>query len=136
MNVDPDDVDIHRFERFVIAGGQALDGDNPAHALELVDAAVRLWRRVALHAVAVYAARVGRPDEAARLRGGAAVSAPLWPLFERRYGELVGVRSANSVSRSRPRWRRVPFSTSAVSVRSPRPSWRSDELTSLEAHLS
>ncbi len=32
---------------------------------------------------------VGR-IEAARVRGAASVLAPMWPLFERRYGELVG----------------------------------------------
>jgi tetratricopeptide (TPR) repeat protein len=45
---------------------------------------------VALHAVAVHAALAGRPLEAARVRGAASVLTPTWPLFERRYGELVG----------------------------------------------
>ena len=45
---------------------------------------------VALHAVAVHAALIGRPLEAARVRGAASVLAPMWPLFDRRYGELVG----------------------------------------------
>ena len=45
---------------------------------------------VALHAVAVYAALARRPIQAARVRGAASVLTPMWPLFERRYGELAG----------------------------------------------
>ena len=44
LDLDPDDVDAHRFERLVVAAGQAIDGDEPARALELTDAAIDLWR--------------------------------------------------------------------------------------------
>jgi hypothetical protein len=44
---------------------------------------------IALHAVSVHARLSGRPERGARISGAAQVLAPRWPLFERRYGELL-----------------------------------------------
>jgi predicted ATPase/DNA-binding SARP family transcriptional activator len=54
---------------------------------------------VALHAVSVHARLSEMPERAARLSGAAQVLAPRWPLFERRYGELLAsVPDASDVS--------------------------------------
>ena len=66
LDVDPDDVDVHRFERLVVAARQAIEGDEPARSLELVDAAIDLWRGRPLEDLAdgaVRAGHVARLDE-------------------------------------------------------------------------
>ncbi len=66
LDVDPDDVDVHRFERLGVAARQAIDGDEPARSLELVDAAINLWRGRPLEDLAdgaVRAGQVARLDE-------------------------------------------------------------------------
>ena len=59
LDIDPDDVDLHRFERLVGAARQAVDGDEPARSLELVDAAIDLWRGRPLEDLADGAIRAG-----------------------------------------------------------------------------
>ncbi|OMI37867.1 winged helix family transcriptional regulator [Streptomyces sparsogenes DSM 40356] len=45
---DPDDVDLHRFERLVTAGSAALEDGDPAKAAAVLDDALALWRGPAL----------------------------------------------------------------------------------------
>ncbi|WP_422769042.1 AfsR/SARP family transcriptional regulator [Plantactinospora sp. WMMC1484] len=42
--VDPEDVDLHRFTRLVAEGRRALAGGDRRHGVELLGAALRLWR--------------------------------------------------------------------------------------------
>ncbi|MGI5151242.1 AfsR/SARP family transcriptional regulator [Plantactinospora sp. CA-294935] len=42
--VDPEDVDLHRFTRLVADGQRVLAGGDRRHAVELLRAALRLWR--------------------------------------------------------------------------------------------
>ncbi|MCB1006425.1 MAG: hypothetical protein KDB35_19730, partial [Acidimicrobiales bacterium] len=71
-------------------------GDLEASASLLRDAA-RLARRthnllqlgIALQTLAVHAAVAGDDDRAARIWGAATAVVPVWPMFERRYGELL-----------------------------------------------
>jgi predicted ATPase/DNA-binding SARP family transcriptional activator/tetratricopeptide (TPR) repeat protein len=44
LGVEPDDVDAHRFERLWLDGSAALRDGAPAHASELLHAALALWR--------------------------------------------------------------------------------------------
>ncbi|MFI0767026.1 ATP-binding protein [Streptomyces sp. NPDC021218] len=48
LSADPDDVDLHRFERLAEEGGHALADGDPAKAVDLLDAALALWRGPAL----------------------------------------------------------------------------------------
>ncbi|WP_455357416.1 AfsR/SARP family transcriptional regulator [Streptomyces sp. SYSU K217416] len=48
LAADPDDVDLHRFERLAGEGAQALDGGDAAKAVALFDDALALWRGPAL----------------------------------------------------------------------------------------
>ncbi|MER6145896.1 BTAD domain-containing putative transcriptional regulator [Streptomyces sparsogenes] len=45
---DPDDVDLHRFERLVTEGSAALEDGDPAKAAAVLDDALALWRGPAL----------------------------------------------------------------------------------------
>ncbi|MEU7242589.1 AfsR/SARP family transcriptional regulator [Streptomyces sparsogenes] len=45
---EPDDVDLHRFERLVTEGTAALEGGDPAKAAAVLDDALALWRGPAL----------------------------------------------------------------------------------------
>ncbi|MEU1669920.1 BTAD domain-containing putative transcriptional regulator [Streptomyces sparsogenes] len=45
---DPDDVDLHRFERLVTEGAAALEDGDPAKAAAVLDDALALWRGPAL----------------------------------------------------------------------------------------
>lgn len=45
---DPDDIDLHRFERLVAEGTRALDDGDPAQAAALLGDALALWRGPAL----------------------------------------------------------------------------------------
>ncbi|MFE2187907.1 BTAD domain-containing putative transcriptional regulator [Streptomyces sp. NPDC059455] len=44
LTADPDDVDLHRFERLAEEGAHALADGDPAKAVDLLDAALALWR--------------------------------------------------------------------------------------------
>ncbi|MFG2208991.1 ATP-binding protein [Streptomyces sp. NPDC048638] len=46
--VEPDAVDLYRFERLAEEGGRALEEADPAHAAALLDEALALWRGPAL----------------------------------------------------------------------------------------
>ncbi|MGW5698799.1 AfsR/SARP family transcriptional regulator, partial [Streptomyces asiaticus] len=48
LSADPDDVDLHRFERLAEEGARALADGDPAKAVDLLDAALALWRGPAL----------------------------------------------------------------------------------------
>ncbi|AEM86694.1 transcriptional regulator, winged helix family [Streptomyces violaceusniger Tu 4113] len=48
LTADPDDVDLHRFERLAEEGAHALADGDPAKAVDLLDAALALWRGPAL----------------------------------------------------------------------------------------
>ncbi|WP_413798865.1 BTAD domain-containing putative transcriptional regulator [Streptomyces iranensis] len=48
LSADPDDVDLHRFERLAEEGARALGDGDPAKAVDLLDAALALWRGPAL----------------------------------------------------------------------------------------
>ncbi|GAA1129369.1 hypothetical protein GCM10009577_61000 [Streptomyces javensis] len=48
LTADPDDVDLHRFERLAEEGARALADGDPAKAVDLLDAALALWRGPAL----------------------------------------------------------------------------------------
>ncbi|MFJ6595042.1 ATP-binding protein [Streptomyces violaceusniger] len=48
LTADPDDVDLHRFERLAEEGAHALADGDPAKAVDLLDAALTLWRGPAL----------------------------------------------------------------------------------------
>ncbi|MFG3493836.1 BTAD domain-containing putative transcriptional regulator [Streptomyces sp. NPDC047928] len=48
LGADPDDVDLHRFERFTAEGVRALETGDPEKALALLDDALALWRGPAL----------------------------------------------------------------------------------------
>lgn len=91
LELDPDDVDLHRFERLVVAGGQALGGDDPAHALDLIDTALALWRGSPLEDLAdgdVRAGHIARLDglwwtaRALRLEALLALGRPELVIFE------------------------------------------------------
>ncbi|MEE1753221.1 AfsR/SARP family transcriptional regulator, partial [Streptomyces sp. SP18CS02] len=44
LGADPDDVDLHRFERLAGEGARALEAGDPAGALAVLDDALALWR--------------------------------------------------------------------------------------------
>ncbi|NIY64988.1 AfsR/SARP family transcriptional regulator [Streptomyces malaysiensis] len=48
LSADPDDIDLHRFERLADEGTRALADGDPAKAVDLLDAALGLWRGPAL----------------------------------------------------------------------------------------
>ncbi|WP_262703321.1 MULTISPECIES: BTAD domain-containing putative transcriptional regulator [Streptomyces] len=48
LSADPDDVDLYRFERLAEEGARALADGDPAKAVDLLDAALALWRGPAL----------------------------------------------------------------------------------------
>ncbi|MBI0294753.1 winged helix-turn-helix domain-containing protein [Streptomyces sp. PRKS01-29] len=48
LSADPDDIDLHRFERLAEEGARALADGDPAKAVDLLDAALALWRGPAL----------------------------------------------------------------------------------------
>ena len=48
LNVEPEALDLHRFERLVEEGGSALDAGEPNRAAELLRSALSLWRGPAL----------------------------------------------------------------------------------------
>ena len=81
-------------------GVQHLHADDHAGALDHLRTAVRMAHddgnvlqvAIALQAVAVHHALTGRVGEAEAIWTTARSSAPLWPLFGRRYAELMGPR--------------------------------------------
>jgi DNA-binding SARP family transcriptional activator len=48
LRVDRDQLDLHRFERLVARGGEALEGGDPRHAASTLREALALWRGPAL----------------------------------------------------------------------------------------
>ncbi|MEU9292190.1 BTAD domain-containing putative transcriptional regulator [Streptomyces sp. NPDC048266] len=48
LGAEPDDVDLYRFERLAAEGAAALADGHAAHAADLLDEALRLWRGPAL----------------------------------------------------------------------------------------
>ncbi|MCQ8829132.1 AfsR/SARP family transcriptional regulator [Streptomyces malaysiensis] len=72
LSADPDDIDLHRFERLADEGTRALADGDPAKAVDLLDAALGLWRGPALSdlpdATALAARAEARRLEARRAR--------------------------------------------------------------------
>ncbi|MGW1466407.1 AfsR/SARP family transcriptional regulator [Streptomyces sp. NPDC002308] len=75
LAVDPDAVDLHRFERLTGEGSRALEAGDSEKALDALDAALALWRGPALadlpDRTAVAARWEARRLAARRARGGA-----------------------------------------------------------------
>jgi DNA-binding SARP family transcriptional activator len=44
LEIDPEQLDLHRFERLAAEGRRALDAGNPGEAAETLEAALALWR--------------------------------------------------------------------------------------------
>lgn len=63
LAVDPDDVDVHRFERLVRQGRDHLAGDDPAGAAAALREALALWRGPALADLPHGAAQAARLEE-------------------------------------------------------------------------
>ncbi|WP_131746252.1 BTAD domain-containing putative transcriptional regulator [Frankia sp. Cppng1_Ct_nod] len=66
LAIDPDDVDVHRFDRLTGDGRRALTGGDPATATELLYSALDLWRGPAfvdISGVAVTASHVARFED-------------------------------------------------------------------------
>lgn len=68
LTVSPEDVDAHRFERFVAAGRQAVDGGDPRRAIRLLDRALDLWRGSPLTDLSDSHLRVGQTVRLEELR--------------------------------------------------------------------
>lgn len=71
LRVDPDSIDVHRFECLVRAGRQALQGDEPQWAIELIDEALALWRGDPLPDLADSPLRTAERTRLEELRGAA-----------------------------------------------------------------
>ncbi|MET8577018.1 BTAD domain-containing putative transcriptional regulator [Streptomyces sp. NPDC005012] len=78
LAADPDDVDLHRFERLTADGLRALDGDDPGKAADTLDEALALWRGPALADLPAPGAEAARWEarrlEARRARAAAALA--------------------------------------------------------------
>jgi DNA-binding SARP family transcriptional activator len=60
LAVSPDQVDVHRFERLVMAGRQAVEGRDHRRAIQLLDRALDLWSGAALTELANGPLRIGQ----------------------------------------------------------------------------
>ena len=60
LRVDPDDIDVHRFEADLERGRQANAAGEPNEALDALDGALELWRGPALADIATSRSRVSR----------------------------------------------------------------------------
>ncbi|WP_405143191.1 winged helix-turn-helix domain-containing protein [Sphaerisporangium sp. NBC_01403] len=110
LDVDPEQVDAHRFERLVAEGRRARDAGRTAEASDVLRAALALWRGAALdgidsgelrraHAVPLEELRLTALEERAELdlslRRGAEVAGELrshvtaHPLRERAWAQLI-----------------------------------------------
>lgn len=72
LDVLPEDVDAHRFERLVSAGRQAADGSDHRRAVSLLDRGLDLWRGTPLTELADGSLRIGQTVRLAELHLAAA----------------------------------------------------------------
>jgi len=90
LEVDPERIDVTRFERLVAAGREALVADDVADAAEILSSALALWRGPALADVAYESFAQGEIARLDELRLSAIEDRVDADLRLARHGELIG----------------------------------------------